>query len=352
MQLLASSDKCYGCAACSNVCPKKCIEMRNNEYGEVRPVVDLSSCVSCGQCTKICAALKEPSLFEPLDIYAMTIRDKNHKKGCASGGAARLFYEEALANDAVVFGCDFDENYILRMRSASEIKEIEGFRSSKYTFCRMDQCYNEIKDLLQRNIHVLFIGSSCQVYALKCFLGNNQNGLLTVDLICHGVPPEGYFYEYLKHQSSLLDKKIEKIKFREDEKNEDFRLRLYSKKTCIYDIYAREDLFFTGYVNYAIFEERCYNCPFANLKRISDISIGDWWGPSQLPVSKSSLILVNSKQGQEFIRTIMLHSDALFELHTLQEAIKYNEQLRGASPLPTQYFEMRKYLCHVEQKFQ
>lgn len=39
----------------------------------------------------------------------------------------------------------------------------------------------------------------------------------------------------------------------------------------------------------------------------------------------------------------MLHSDALFELHTLQEAIKYNEQLRGASPLPTQYFEMRKY---------
>lgn len=343
MPLLASSDKCYGCAACSNVCPKKCIEMRNNEYGELRPVVDLCSCVSCGQCSKICAALKEPSLFEPLDIYAMTISDENHKKGCASGGAARLFYEEALTNDSVVFGCDFDENHILRMRSASEIKEIEGFRSSKYTFCRMNQCYNEIKDLLQRNIHVLFIGSSCQVYALKCFLGNNQNGLITVDLVCHGVPPEGYFYEYVQHQSSLLGKKIEKIKFREDEKNEDFRLRLYSEETCIYDIYARDDPFFAGYVNCAIFEERCYNCPFADLKRISDISIGDWGGPSHLPASKLSLILVNSKQGQEFIRTIMSHSDALFELHTLQEAIKYNEQLRGVSPLPTQYFEMRKY---------
>ena len=317
--------------------------MRINEYGELRPVVDLHLCVNCGQCTKVCAALKKPDLFEPLEVYAMTISDKNHKKGCASGGAARLFYEEALTKGSMVFGCDFDENYILKMRSASEIKEIEGFRNSKYTFCRMNQCYNEIKDLLHRNIPVLFIGSSCQVYALKCFLGNNQNGLLTVDLICHGVPPEGYFYEYVQHQSSLLGKKIEKIKFREDKKSSDYRMRFYSDKTCIYDVYAREDPFFAGYVNYAIFEEKCYNCSFAQSKRVSDISIGDWWGTSQLPASKLSLILVNSEQGQEFIRPVLSHSDAFFEIHTLQEAIKYNEQLRGASPLPTQYFEMREY---------
>lgn len=349
MPILASLDKCYGCAACSNVCPKKCIEMRNNEYGECRPIVDLRSCVNCGQCTKVCAALKEPSLFEPLDVYAMTMSDENRKTGCASGGAARLFYEEALANGSVVFGCDFDEKYILRMRSASEIKEIEGFRNSKYTFCRMDQCYNEIKNLLKKHIPVLFIGSSCQVYALKCFLGDNQNGLLTVDLVCHGVPPERYFYEYVQHQNILLGKKIEKIQFREGEKSKDYRMRFYSEETCIYDVYAREDPFFAGYVNYAIFEEKCYNCPFAKAERVSDISIGDWWGPSQLSASKLSLILVNSKHGQEFISPLLSHSDALFEIHILQEAIKYNEQLRGASPLPTQYFEMRK--CYKENGF-
>lgn len=343
MPILASSDKCYGCAACSNICPKKCIEMRNNEYGELRPVVDWHLCVNCGQCTKVCAALKEPVLFEPLDVYAMTISDENHQKGCASGGAVRIFYEEALTNNYVVFGCDFDKDYILRMRSASDIGEIEGFRSSKYTFCRMNQCYNEIKDLLKRKVPVLFIGSSCQVYALKCFLGNNQNGLLTVDLICHGVPPERYFCEYLQYQSALLDKKIEGLKFRENKKNEDFRLRFYSEGTCIYDVYAREDPFYAGYVNCAIFEEKCYNCPFAKAERISDISVGDWGGPSLLPANKLSLVLVNSKQGQEFISASLAHSDALFESHTLQEAVKYNEQLGGASSLPTHYYEMREY---------
>lgn len=349
MPILASSNKCYGCAACSNICPKKCIEMRINEYGELRPTVNVQACVSCGQCTKVCAALKKPILFKPLDVYAMTASDENHKKGCASGGAARLLYEEELANGSVVYGCDFDEDYTLRMMGTSKVEEIEGFRNSKYTFCRMNQCYNEIKGLLQRNIPVLFIGSSCQVYALKCFLGNNQNGLITVDLICHGVPPERYFYEYLQHQNTSLGKKIEGIRFREDKKNEDFRLRFYSEETCIYDVYAREDPFFAGYVNCAIFEEKCYSCPFATAERISDISIGDWGGPTQLPASKLSLVLVNSKKGQELVCKLLTRSDAFFELHTLQDAIKYNEQLGGASPLPVQYYEMREY--YKENKF-
>lgn len=349
MPILASSDKCYGCGACSNICPKKCIEMRINEYGELRPVVNLDSCVDCGKCAKVCVGLNEPSLSKPLDVYAMAICDENHKKGCASGGAARLLYEEALANGAVVYGCNFDKDYILRMKGTSKMGEIEGFRNSKYTFCRMDQSYNEIKDLLHKNVPVLFIGSSCQVYALQCFLGNNQRGLITVDLICHGVPPEKYFYEYLQYQNNLLEKKIDGIRFRQDKKDEDFRLRFYSGKDCIYDAYAREDLFFAGYVNCAIFEEKCYHCPFAKEERVSDISIGDWGGPSQLPASKKSLVLVNSKKGQEIVSKLLMRSDVLFELHTLQDSVKYNEQLNGASPLPIQYFEMREY--YKEKKY-
>ena len=118
MPILASSDKCYGCGACSNICPKKCIEMRINEYGELRPVVNLDSCVDCGKCAKVCVGLNEPSLSKPLDVYAMAICDENHKKGCASGGAARLLYEEALANGAVIaaFTVDFtaQKQFIIR----------------------------------------------------------------------------------------------------------------------------------------------------------------------------------------------------------------------------------------------
>lgn len=346
MPILAPPNKCYGCAACSNICAKKCIKMQVNEYGEWRPILNLDLCVECGQCTKVCAALKQPLLVEPMGVYAAAIQSAAHRKGCASGGIARVLYEEALQRGMVVFGCDFDENNHLRMRSADSANAIEGFRDSKYTFCRMQECYNEIKNLLRKKVEVLFIGTSCQVYALKCFLGSNQKGLITVDLICHGVPPEKYFREYLNHKRTVLAKDIDKVSFRGNNKKEDYRLRLYSKEKCLYDVFAREEPFFAGYVNYIMFEEKCYNCAFAKKERISDITIGDWWGPMTLPAEKQSLILVNSVKGTEFVNTILSQTDIVYETHTAAEAEQYNEQLRGTAPIPQQYFEMREYYRH------
>lgn len=343
MSMLASPEICYGCGACNNICPKNCIEMKINEYGELRPSVDLQSCIKCGQCTKVCPALKQPALSRPLSVTVLAIADDNLRKGCASGGAAKLFYEHAVKKGAAVFGCDFDQNYILRMRSAFNVKDTVGFQNSKYTFCRMGQCYNEIKSLLQKNIPVLFIGTSCQVYALKCFLGGTPDGLTTVDLICHGVPPEKYFLEYLNHYNAKFNQKIDDIKFRGNNRSNDYRLQFFLQGKCMYDVYAREEPFFAGYVNYIMFEEKCYHCPFSKEERVSDISIGDWWGPGSPNIGKLSLVLVNSAQGQTFLNNILGQPGVFSQAHTLQDAINYNEQLRGAFPIPDQYFEMREY---------
>ena len=35
---------------------------------------------------------------------------------------------------------------------------------------------------------MLFTGTPCQVEGLKSFLGREENNLLTMDFICHGVP--------------------------------------------------------------------------------------------------------------------------------------------------------------------
>lgn len=99
MPVLASSDKCYGCAACSNVCQKRCIEMNINEYGELRPLVNYELCVDCGLCTSVCGAMKLPHLVEPKDVIAMAINELR-RKGSASGGAARSLYEVALNSGA------------------------------------------------------------------------------------------------------------------------------------------------------------------------------------------------------------------------------------------------------------
>lgn len=39
MQEICPREKCTGCAACYNVCPKNCIQMKENEYGEVQPFI-------------------------------------------------------------------------------------------------------------------------------------------------------------------------------------------------------------------------------------------------------------------------------------------------------------------------
>lgn len=45
---------------------------------------------------------------------------------------------------------------------------------------------------------VLFSGTPCQVAGLKSYLGKEYDGLLTVDIICHGVPSEKIFQSYLQ----------------------------------------------------------------------------------------------------------------------------------------------------------
>ena len=47
-------NKCTGCYACVNACSHHCIQMREDEDGAVRPVIDESKCVGCKLCVSSC----------------------------------------------------------------------------------------------------------------------------------------------------------------------------------------------------------------------------------------------------------------------------------------------------------
>ena len=49
-----SIDKCCGCAACMNVCPKKAITMEYGDDGYLYPVINQEECIGCGLCQKKC----------------------------------------------------------------------------------------------------------------------------------------------------------------------------------------------------------------------------------------------------------------------------------------------------------
>ena len=73
----------------------------------------------------------------------------------------------------------------MEIRNESDLDRI---RRSKYVQSYMGNVYSKIKERLEQEIDVLFVGTPCQVAGLKKYLGRQYDRLLTVDLVCHGVP--------------------------------------------------------------------------------------------------------------------------------------------------------------------
>ena len=69
MQLI-SEDKCTGCMACYNACPKSAIKIEQNEKGFYVPKINQEKCVDCGICNKTCPQ-ENPANKNPVrDVYA------------------------------------------------------------------------------------------------------------------------------------------------------------------------------------------------------------------------------------------------------------------------------------------
>lgn len=58
--------------------------------------------------------------------------------------------------------------------------------------------FTKVRLDLEQGRKVLFSGTGCQVQGLLGYLGGPKPGLLTVDVICHGVPSEAVWQAYAK----------------------------------------------------------------------------------------------------------------------------------------------------------
>ena len=52
MKKICDKNRCTGCSACINVCPKKCITMKEDEYGVLMPYINEKECINCNMCEK------------------------------------------------------------------------------------------------------------------------------------------------------------------------------------------------------------------------------------------------------------------------------------------------------------
>lgn len=180
MQEICPREKCTGCAACYNVCPKNCIQMKENEYGEVQPFIAEKECIDCGSCRRVCPNVDEKyiSLLNPKAevCYAAARKELQKQPRVASGGIATFLMEKAFLAGWKVFGTALDQEMIIEVKELKSLDEMEMFQGSRYVQSNVGDSFKKIKEAVKQG-RTLFIGTPCQVAGIRALCGKNAENL-------------------------------------------------------------------------------------------------------------------------------------------------------------------------------
>jgi len=350
VHLFERKSDCCGCSACASVCPKQAIAMRADEYGFLYPVIDEDKCIACGLCKSVCAFSKENENPTPIEAYAVQAREDKLLENSASGGVFAVLAGEFLARGGAAAGCAMVQSdggltprHVV-IRSADELPVLQG---SKYVQSSIGDGYKKVKELLDGGLPVLFSGTPCQVDGLRRFLlGKEYPNLLTVDLICHGVPSAKMFSDYLSVFEKKLGGTVTEFRFRDKSDgwglNGSVHCTDKNGKSKVVRFAAKRSSFYKLFLDGEIYRDSCYRCPYACLKRSGDLTLGDFWGIERqhseallengggMSEKKGiSCVLVNTEKGRKWVE--VLASETNMVLSDLQKAAEENHQLSHPS---------------------
>lgn len=329
---ICESKLCTGCHACYTKCPQNCIEMKENKEGFLYPQIDESKCIGCELCKRVCPVNHPPRFLDNLVTYAAWNKDKKEQRTSSSGGIATGFAKKVIQEGGCVFGAAFESGLVLRHIKAENEEDVERLKGSKYVQSNIGECYQEVMREVKTGRKVLFISTPCQVAGLlKCFNKPYEN-LITVDIVCHGTPSQKILKKHILDIEKKNKGRVDGVKFRGEQ---GFSLECFYEGKKIYMKSSLEDLFFNGFLKGLFYRESCYNCKYARPERVSDITIGDFWGlGKEIPFEYDSkdgisCCLVNSEKGKQFIEENL--ENIYFVERTCREAVEGNKQLRFPS---------------------
>lgn len=321
---------CCGCRACEQACPRNCISILPDECGFLYPKIDPEVCINCGLCNKVCPFSHfESKLDVEQQVYAMAHHDNFVILSSSSGGVWSGICNWGINNGYSIYGVAFDNHQMPVYLKAVTLKECEAFRRSKYVQCNPELVYGAIKKDLENGDKVVFSGTPCFVKALRNFLRKDYEGLLTVDLICHGIPSPLVWRRYLDFLEKQYKGKIVSVNMR------DKRLGwTHRSLTSVVLSDGREycdtpatNTYMSGFGQELFYRPSCYECRFSNLDRPGDLTIGDFWEIEKytrtfLGIKGVSCCITNSSKGKRIIDDIK--DQFVLEERKLSEALQPN----------------------------
>jgi len=320
-------ENCTGCGACYSVCPKKCITMVADEEGFLYPSAS-DACVSCGLCETVCPAPEyRPPTTDTPKVYAAVSRDKDIWLRSASGGAFSEICLSWADQDTLIVGAAWDGLNVHHVGIVGT-ENLALLCKSKYVFSSTGETFQQIKTHLKEGRKAVFCGTPCQVDGLRHYLRHDDENLLLIDLICHGVGSPTVFKTCMEMMGQELGEEILSYQFRAKRAvYETDHLSLLTTKNGSY--YITGDYYIQLFLAQNCLRPSCgKNCRYRNQKRTGDITLADFKGllevfPELRGTKRNySSVIVNTRKGSTVIPA--LHRTMQLIPATIEDIKKYN----------------------------
>lgn len=313
MPNLQTGKDCCGCTACQSICGHDAITMIPDSLGFAYPKVDLAKCVECGLCEKVCSfndQYKTPHNFPQPIPFGVRLKDIKELMSSRSGGAFVAFSDFILGKGGLVYGAGFKDHFIVAHKRASTKGERDEFRGSKYVQSNLEGIFRSVRTDLMEGKWVMFSGTPCQVSGLQAYLPERlKEKLVTVDIVCHGVPSPMIWHDYLNYVERKVHDRVIDVDFRDKKQfgwkahKETFTL---AKNPAYYTSNAYTYLFY----QHIMLRPSCGECKFCNLRRPGDLTLADFWGWEKTGSHINdddkglSLVFVNTNSGETVFNSV------------------------------------------------
>lgn len=310
---IKNKQDCCGCSACAQRCPKQCIKMAEDEEGFLYPKIDISKCIDCHLCEKVCPVINQDEPRTPLNVYAAKNQNDQIRLDSSSGGIFTILAEQMINAGGVVFGACWDEEWNVKHDYAECLDNLSKFRSSKYLQSIIGDNYLKAEQFLKSGRMVLFTGTPCQIAGLKHFLRKDYDNLLAVEVICHSVPSSGIWQRYLEERLQTLrwsKSDIKHISFRNKKTGwKGYSFVIENKNGNVFSELGSKNAFMRGFLADLYTRPSCQACSAKQLKSGSDITLGDFWGiDSLMPEIDDdkgvSAIIINTEKGRKALHSV------------------------------------------------
>ena len=322
---LAKLSECTACMACLDSCNRGALSLKINDYGFYEIETNQLLCVECGACSRACPIVSNKTQVLNKSVanlaYACWTEDEYLRSISASGGAFVALASEIIKQGGVVYGASLDGFRVRHIR-VTDNKDLVKIAGSKYQQSEMIGVYRMVKKDLKEGRIVLFGGLSCQIAALKNFVGTLSDNLFTIDTICGGLSTMAPMSAL---QATGEYKGI--FSFRDKSKgwkSQGFKysLKLSTQNDEVENL-GMNNFPMKSFCSPILKRSSCLDCKFNGFDRIADCTIGDYWGDDRFPQEHHdglSVLIKHNDRLDEIIDASSLH----IEPTPLADIIRYN----------------------------